>query len=268
MKLGVFDSGLGGLLIAKSIRARLPDLDMLYYGDTLHLPYGNRSPEAIYEYARRAMEYLFRQDCRMIVVACNTVSATALRRLQQEYLPSCPWPERRILGVVVPTLEKAIERGYKKIGVLGTNHTVRSDVYRQELQKLDPEIEIVQNAAPLLVPMIENDGLPWINPVLEHYMRPLIEAKSECIILGCTHYSLLYRQIQSLAGQGTAIISQDAIIPEKLADYLSRHQEIANDIGKSGKANYVVSDLTDSYIRAAESLYGGPIKIEKIQEAQ
>lgn len=268
MKLGVFDSGLGGLLIAKAIRERLPDLDMLYYGDTLHLPYGNRSPEAIYEYSRRAMEYLFRQDCRLIIVACNTVSATALRRLQQEYLPSCLWPERRILGVVVPTLETAIERGHKKIGVLGTNHTVKSDVYRQELQKLDPEIEIVQNAAPLLVPMIENDGMEWIQPVLEHYMRPLIKAQSQCVILGCTHYSLLRSQIQNLAGHATAILSQDEIIPGKLADYLDRHPEIAGDIGRSGEARYIVSDLTESYKKAAESLHGSPINIEKLQEAQ
>lgn len=266
MKLGVFDSGLGGLLVAKAIRSHLPDLNMLYYGDTLHLPYGNRSPDAIYEYARRAMEYLFQQDCRLIVVACNTVSATALRRLQQEYLPFSPWPERRILGVVVPTLETAIERGHKKIGLLGTNHTVRSDVYRQELQKLDPEIRMVQNAAPLLVPMIENDGLQWIAPVLEHYMRPLLDAKSECIILGCTHYSLLRREIEQLAGHGGSIISQDEIIPKKLADYLRRHPEIDKDIERTGQARYIVSDLTDSYAGAAESLYGGAIAIEKIQE--
>ncbi len=110
--------------------------------------------------------------------------------------------------------------------------------------------------------------MPWIQPVLEHYMRPLIMAQSQCVILGCTHYSLLLDQIQNLAGQGTAILSQGEIIPGKLADYLNRHPEIAGDIGRTGKARYVVSDLTDSYKKAAESLYGGPLNIEKIQEAQ
>ncbi|MCB1839785.1 MAG: glutamate racemase [Rhodospirillales bacterium] len=264
MKLGVFDSGLGGLLIAKSIRARLPDMDMLYYGDTLHLPYGNRSGEAIYEYSRRAMEFLFEQDCRLVITACNTVSASALRRLQQEYLPSSPWPERRILGVVVPTLEEALEKGCKKIGLLGTHYTVTSNVYKHELQKLDPGIEIAQNAAPLLVPMIENDGIQWIDPVLRHYLKPLLDAKSECLILGCTHYSLLKSQITAIAGQKMLLISQDEIIPAKLSDYLNRHSEIANDIKRGGQTRFLVSDLTDNYLASAKNLYGNEIKIEKI----
>ncbi|MBK6897456.1 MAG: glutamate racemase [Alphaproteobacteria bacterium] len=263
MNLGVFDSGLGGLLIAKSIRTHLPDIDMIYYGDTLHLPYGNRSAEAIYEYSRRAMEYLFSQDCRLIIVACNTVSATALRRLQQEYLPSSPWPERRIIGVVVPTLEEAIEKGHKNIGLLGTHHTVNSNVYSQELQKLNPDIQIVQNAAPLLVPMIENDGIRWIDPVLKHYLAPLIESGSECLILGCTHYSLLKDKITTLAGKNMTLLSQDEIIPRKLASYLDRHPEIANDIGRSGKSRFLVSDLTQNYKESAISLYGQHIEIEK-----
>ncbi|MCB1592551.1 MAG: glutamate racemase [Alphaproteobacteria bacterium] len=263
MKIGVFDSGLGGLLIAKAIRTRFPDLDMLYFGDTLHLPYGNRSPEAIYEYAHRAIDYMFAHECRLIIVACNTVSATALRKLQQQYLPVSPWPDRRILGVVVPTLETAIERGHKKIGLLGTNHTVRSDIYRQELQKLDPEISITQNAAPLLVPMIENDGLEWISPILEYYLQPLASADCECIILGCTHYALLQDAIQNFIGRDKTIISQDRIIPEKLADYLMRHPEIMKDISHSGQARYIVSDLTESYMKAASDLYGGSITIER-----
>lgn len=266
MYLGVFDSGLGGLLIAKSIRSHMPDIDMIYYGDTLHLPYGNRSAEAIYEYSRRAIEYLFSLDCRLIVVACNTVSATALRRLQQEYLPSSSWPERRILGVVVPTLEEAIERGHRKIGLLGTHHTVSSNVYQQELQKINPNIEIAQNAAPLLVPMIENDGMKWIDPVLEHYLYPLTEAQTECLILGCTHYSLLKDKIAAIAGKGITLLSQDEIIPGKLGDYLARHPEIANDIGKTAKSRFMVSDLTQNYRDSAVSLYGQEIKIEKKQE--
>lgn len=262
MKVGVFDSGLGGLMIAKSIRSGLPDIDMVYYGDTLHLPYGNRSARAIYDYSRRAMDFLFSQNCRMIVVACNTASATALRRLQQEYLPASPWPERRILGVIVPTLEAAIERGCKNIGLLGTNHTVRSDLYRIELEKLDPNIRITQIAAPLLVPMIENEGRQWIGPILKHYTRPLIEARCECIILGCTHYALLREEIEALVGKDTILLSQDEIIPDKLADYLTRHPEITDDIARNGQDRFIVSDLTDSYRNAARSLYGSALNIE------
>lgn len=171
MKLGVFDSGLGGLLIARAIRETLPDVDMVYFGDTLHLPYGNRSVEAIYAYSRNAMDFLFAQDCQLVVTACNTVSASALRPLQQVYLPA-RFPDRRILGVVVPTLECCLDRGYKNLGVIATHHIVRSGIYAAELTKLDPAIKIHQQATPLLVPMIENDGMKWIRPVLEEYLAP------------------------------------------------------------------------------------------------
>lgn len=262
MKLGIFDSGLGGLLIAKSIRAHLPDVDILYFGDTLHLPYGNRSSEAIYEYSKRAMEFLFAEDCNLIVTACNTVSASALRQLQQQYLPNSQYSDRRILGVVVPTLETAIDRGYKRLGVIATNYTIESGIYPDELQKIDPEIQIFQKNTPLLVPLIENNGAQWLPSVLEHYLEPLLEHKIECLILGCTHFPFLKEDIKRIIGNNVSLISQDDIIPQKLMDYLKRHPEISDKITTAGTSEFLVSDITKGYGDAAEYIYQSPIPIK------
>ena len=264
MKIGIFDSGLGGLVIAKSIRHAIPDTCILYFGDTLHLPYGNRSFEAIYEYSKRAVEFLFEQDCALIIVACNTVSANALRKLQQEYLPQSPYSERRILGVVVPTLECAIDRGYKNLGLIATNYTITSNIFEYELQKLDPEITLIQKNTPLLVPLIENDGTEWIPAVLERYLKPFKEKGIDALILGCTHYPFLKKQIKAALGQGIEVLSQDEIIPDKLTDYLRRHEEIGSKLSMNGDIQFTVSDLTKGYRNAAGQIYGENIEIKKI----
>ncbi len=263
MKLGIFDSGLGGLLIAKAIHTHMPDLDTVYFGDTLHLPYGSRSDAVIYDYSVRAVEFLFEQGCQLIVVACNTVSATALRPLQQKYLPASPYADRRILGVVVPTLESALDSGATRLGVIATAHTVQSDIYSAELKKIKPGVHIAQQSAPLLVPLIENEGQPWMLSVLEHYMRPLLDEDIECLILGCTHYSFLKDKARHIAGDNIQILSQDEIIPLKLEDYLRRHPEISNKISRKGERLFYVSDITPSYQSAAQQIYGEEIIIEK-----
>lgn len=261
MKLGFFDSGLGGLLIARSVQKSKSNIDMIYLGDTLHLPYGNRSLETIYGYSCEAMEYLFNQNCALIIVACNTVSVSALRRLQQEYLPQSSFKDRRILGVVVPTLECAKEKGFKRLGLMATNFTISSHVYNEELKKIDPSTEIYSISTPLLVPLIENDGMRWIKPILEDYLAPLLEKKIECLILGCTHYILLKEMISQIVGPDITIISQDEIIPPKLDDYLNRHPEIHKKLSKNGDTIYQVSDITESYVKAAQHICGFPITI-------
>jgi glutamate racemase len=264
MKLGVFDSGLGGLLIAKAIHERLPDLDMVYLGDTLHVPYGARSAEAVYGYTRRAVEFLFAQECQLIIIACNTASASALRRLQQQYLPE-HYPDRRILGVIVPTLEAATDSGdYQRLGLLGTAGLVQGGTYEQELQKLDPEIELFQKAAPLLVPLIEQDGMRYMEPVLADYLSPLIEKEIDGLILGCTHYPYLKGMIRLMIPEHVDILSQDEIIPAKLADYLQRHPEISDKIDRNGAARFCVTDLTESYSQTASLIYKDKIEIEKV----
>ncbi|MGH1376930.1 MAG: glutamate racemase [Alphaproteobacteria bacterium] len=265
MKLGIFDSGLGGLLIARSIRQALPDIDIIYFGDTLHLPYGNRSHDAIYEYSKRAIQFLFEQDCNLIVTACNTVSASALRKLQQDYLPNSPYKDRRILGVVVPTLEHAIDHGYKRLGLIATNYTIASNIYEEELQKLDPDIRIFQKDTPLLVPLIENNGIEWVDSVLEHYLKPLLQENIECLILGCTHYPFLKEKIKKICGAKVSLITQDEIIPHKLNNYLSRHPEILDVITHSANIEFLVSDLTDGYLQAAREIYADNINIEVIK---
>lgn len=262
MKLGIFDSGLGGLLITKAVRESLPNIDILYLGDTLHLPYGNRSDEAIYMYTQRSMEYMFAQGCKLIVIACNTASAAALRRLQQTWLPH-HYPDRNIIGIVVPTLEAAIERNYKKLGLIGTNYIIRSNVYEEELVKISPEITITQKATPLLVPLIENEGMIWIQDVLKHYLDPMIQSGIECLLLGCTHYPFLKQEIKKIIGQEISLLSQDEIIPEKLKNYLLRHPEYDDHLKKNSHTEFFVSDITDGYIKAAKMIYGRDIEIQK-----
>ncbi len=263
MKLGIFDSGLGGLVIARAVRDFIPDIDILYYGDTLHLPYGNRSEDAIFHYTRDAMDHMFRRNCQLIIVACNTASASALRRLQQTWLKDA-WPGRNILGVVVPTLETAIDRGYKNLGLIATNYTIKSGVFELELKKINPAIRMVQNSTPLLVPLIENNGMKWIDGVLRDYLLPMTGQGMDCLILGCTHYPFIKPQIRAIIGPDIDILSQDEIIPQKLKDYLKRHPEHDSKITRSGKSEFEVSDITDGYIVAAREIYSGDVGIKKI----
>mgnify|MGYP001388417443 CR=1 FL=1 len=262
MKLGVFDSGLGGVMISRAIKDHLPDLDMVYLGDTLHVPYGNRSEKAIHNYSKNCIEYLFTQEnCQIIIMACNTASASALRKLQQEWLPK-HFPERRILGVVVPTIEYSIDRGFENLGLLGTNYTVHSKVYLQELQKINPNITIHQVNTPLLVPLIEHDGMQWIDEVLDHYMKPLMDKGIEAVILSCTHYTCLKDRVRER--YNIEVFSQDEIVPVKLKDYLDRHPESETKIGKSGADTFLVTDLTPEYTQQASRYFGKDIELSHV----
>ncbi len=263
MKLGVFDSGLGGLLISKSIAYAAPELDMLYLGDTLHLPYGNRSAQAIEAYTRRCMDAMFARDCSLVVMACNTASAACLRRLQQDYLPQ-HWPDRNILGVVVPTLEEAIDHGATNIGLIATNFIAQSNIYEEELQKINPDVRLQTLATPLLVPLIEQGGDKWLEDVLRDYFKAFDLEAMQSLILGCTHYVRLKNVVRSILPDHISIISQDDIIPRKLQDYLNRHPEHDQAIGRTGLREYTVTDLTDFYQSAANSLFGETVNIEVI----
>jgi len=264
MRIGFFDSGLGGLVILRAAREALPQHDFVYLGDTLHLPYGGRSNDAVYEYSKAAIDHLFREeDCALIVVACNTASAAALRRLQQTYLVDT-YPDRRILGVVIPTLEVTHEKRYQRVGLLATQYIVQSQIYQQELKKLDTDIEIYAQPSPLLVPLIENNGHAWIDDVLEHYLDPLLAQDIQALILGCTHYPFLRPRLQKMLPSGVDILSQDDIIPHKLADYLQRHPEIDEKITRGGTTSFCVTDVTQNYLKTAEEIYGSVPTLEKV----
>ena len=254
MRIGIFDSGLGGLVISQAIRKALPDYDYVYFGDTLNVPYGARSPEVIYHHTKNAVDYLMRvEHCQLVIIACNTSTAYCARKLQQTYLME-QYPNRRILGVIVPTLEDCVDHGFERIGMLATKATIESDVYRDELTKINPNIQFFQQATPLLVPLIENDGLKYIDPVLEDYLNPLIKNNIDSLILGCTHYVILKPYIKRHLPDSIKIVAQDESIPLKLADYLNRHPETENLIGRSGDIRYLATDITESYLNSARAL--------------
>lgn len=260
MKIGVFDSGLGGLAIAQAIIRRLPEYDYLYLGDTKRVPYGGRSQETIHEFTSQALTYLFDHDCRLVVLACNTASAEALRKSQQEYLPK-NYPERRVLGVIIPTAEACFDsENALKIGVLATSSTVESKAYERELLRQNPLASVLQVSAPLLVPIIENGGGKYVDPILDDYLAPLHQV--ERIILGCTHYCLLKREIR--AKVNVPVISQDEVIPEKLSNYLRRHPEMDEHLTRTGHREYHVTDVTAGYTSFASELAGAPITLQRV----
>lgn len=263
MKIGLFDSGLGGLIVTHSLIQNLPEYDYVYLGDTARVPYGNRSQEAIYEFTQNAVEYLFRQDCKLVLIACNTASAEALRKIQQEYLPAY-YPDRKVLGVLIPTAEEVVEQTQNnKVGVIATAGTVGSQTYMTEIQKLNPEVEVFQQATPLLVPLIENNALKYVEPILDDYLAPLLQANIDTLVLGCTHYPLLKDIIRSRVGS-IKVISQDEIIPAKLSNYLQRHPEIDEKLSKNASRTFLTTDISQSANEIAASLFGEEVKLEKV----
>jgi glutamate racemase len=266
--IGVFDSGIGGLTVLKEILRELPQYDYLYFGDTLHVPYGNRSDDAVYSLTRDACDYLFNQGCRLIIIACNTASAKALRKLQQEYLPPLrvSLPDLNILGVIRPVAEEVARRSTGLAGVIGTRGTVNSNVYVIELSKLNAALRIVQQACPLLVPLIEENWLKRkeIKSILRYYLRPLKLAKINTLILGCTHYPLLINQIRRIMGKRCLIPHPGEIVAKSLGDYLRRHPEIEKILTRAGTRKYVVTDLTLQFQQMAQRFLGDTVKIEKI----
>ncbi len=261
--IGIFDSGLGGLVMTKAFRAALLQYDFLYLGDTLHVPYGPRSAEAILHFTTQAVEYLFAQGCPLVIIACNTASANALRRLQQDFLP-LHYPDRRVLGVIVPTIEAALQTGHTRIGLIATAFTVNSRTYNEELRKVNPAIQISAKATPLLVPLAENDGIHYAKPILEDYLAPLLADQIDCLILGCTHYPLFRPILAEILPASVDIIAQNEVVPPRLVSYLNRHPEIAAAISTGGRLQALLTDVTPTYTKIGENLLGEHIAFEKV----
>ena len=264
MKIGIFDSGLGGLFVTKALVKKLPQYDYVYLGDTQRVPYGNRSHETVYRFLEEAIEYLFAHDCGLIIVACNTASAKALRRIQQEYLPK-HYPKRRVLGIIIPTVEVALKNlKIKRVGVLATQGTVSSGAYIRELKKIRPDVTVIQQAAPLLVPLIEANATRFADPILHSYLQPLLKKRIDTLILGCTHYPILKKQIKKICGKDIKIVSQDEIISIKLAGYLAHHPEIEKCLSKHKRREFLVTDLTDATKALSKKWFGLSIKFRTI----
>src|SRR3989338_1764352 len=246
MKIGIFDSGLGGLIIAKAVRRAMPEYDYVYLGDTKRVPYGNRSHDAVFEFTRECVDYLFRkEDCAIVIVACNTASARALRRLQKEYLPPPNLPlrrgrrkegvDRKVLGVLIPAAEECAK--FESIGILGTRGTVDSNTFPIEIKKFNRRARIFQNSAPMLVPLAEEGETKNALPFIKKYLQPFANKKLDALVLGCTHYPIFKQQIKKLLPKNTKLISQDEIVPKKLKNYLERHTEIEKLLTKRQTPN-------------------------------
>jgi len=258
--VGVFDSGFGGLTVLKAIVKTLPQYDYIYLGDSARAPYGNRSEELIFKFSQQAVDYLFKQGCQLIILACNTASAEALRRIQQKYLPE-NYPKKKVLGVIRPTVEEAVGATKShKIGIIGTEATISSDAYVREIKNLNPKVKVFQQACPLLVPIIEAGEHKWegIDLILKKYLTPLIEKKIDTLILGCTHYPIIKNKIKKITGQ-IRLVSQEEIIGSKLADYLKRHPEIEKKLNKTRKRFFFTTDLTDRFQKLGSQFFGQKI---------
>lgn len=262
MKIGVFDSGLGGLVITKALIEAMPEYDYVYYGDTAHLPYGEKTSGQILSYTIDAVKFLISRNCGLIVIACNTATSIALRYLQQRFIPAYA-PDVKILGVVIPTVEEALSGPAQKIGVLATNATVRSHIYREELLKIKPDLEIKELASPELVPAIEGNDFTAAEKLSQQYAENFNGFDS--LILGCTHYPLLKNYFRATLPPTTKVVSQDELMGEKLKDYLERHFEIDITLSRNSEYKFIVSSLNDHYQRVAEMMFG-KIKIEAVEK--
>lgn len=240
MKIGIFDSGLGGLIIAQAIVQAMPQYEYVYLGDTKRVPYGNRSEKVVFEFTKQAVDYLFeKENCAIVILACNTASARALRRIQKEDTG------RKVLGVLIPAAEETI--GFQRIGVLATLGTVSSGTFVREIKKVNKTAKVFQNPAPMLVPLAEAGESALAKPFLEKYLRPLLNKKIDALVLGCTHYPIFKKEIKKIVGKNVKIISQDEIIPKKLKNYFTRHPEIEKLISKNKthkKMKILVTDIT------------------------
>ena len=264
--IGVFDSGLGGLTVFKYFLRELPEYNYIYLGDNARLPYGTKSQEMIYEYTREAVEYLFKQGCNLVIIACNTASSQALRKIQQEYLPK-HYPERRVLGVIRPLVEAVVSnRQVKRVGVLGTKATVNSEAYKIEINKLNSKIEVISQSAPLLVPLIEEGWFkrPETKMILKKYLHPLKTKQIDTLILACTHYPFLYKEIQKIMGQKINVPHPGEIIAESLKNYLARHPELDLKGVKKSARHYYTTDNPKTFKDLAEKFLEN--KISKIEQ--
>lgn len=262
--IGIFDSGYGGLTILTHLRDRLPEYDFLYLGDNARTPYGNRSFEVVYQFTAQAVRTLFAQGCPLVILACNTASAKALRTIQQIDLPKID-PQRRVLGIIRPTVESlGALTVTRHVGILATGGTIRSLSYPLEIKKLFPDIVVTGEACPMWVPLVENGEAQ--SDGADYFIRQRIEAllakdeQIDTIILGCTHYPLLYDKIRRYTPEHIRLVRQGDYVADSLADYLSRHLEMDALLTRGATTRYLTTESTDTFrTSAAVFLPGVPI---------
>jgi len=267
--IGIFDSGYGGLTILEKIRKRLPNYDYVYLGDNARTPYGTRSFEVVYEFTLQAVRRLFQLNCPLIILACNTASAKALRTIQQKDLPDMD-SLRRVLGVIRPTVENIgrITRS-RHVGILGTPGTISSDSYPLEIKKLAPDLVVESEACPMWVPLVENNehNKPGADYFVEQHINNILakDPLIDTLVLACTHYPLLKKKIRSFLPESVRIVSQGKLIAESLEDYLNRHPEMETRCSKNAGCRFYTTESELKFATMA-SLFmkGKKIEVERI----
>lgn len=266
--IGVFDSGYGGLTVLREIVNRLPDYDYCYLGDNARAPYGTRSFETVYHYTLQCVQWFFDQGCPLVILACNTASAKALRTIQQNDLPRIA-PDRRVLGVIRPTAE-VIGRYSKSgaVGVVATPGTVSSGSYLLEMERFYPLLQVYQEACPLWVPLVENNEQD--SPGADYFVKQHLDAlfargpRIDTLLLGCTHYPLLRDKISRFLPAGVTVLSQGEIVAASLEDYLHRHPEMAARCSRNGRRRFCTTDSTADFERHATAFYGSSLQAEHV----
>lgn len=262
--IGIFDSGYGGLTVFRSIKDKLPQYDYIYLGDNARAPYGNRSFETVYEYTWQCVQWFFGQGCPLVILACNTASAKALRTIQQKDLPQTAG-NKRVLGVIRPTAE--VIGHYtksKKVGILGTKGTINSQSYIIEIRKFFADVEVFQTACPQLVPLIENKDYDTdaAGYFVKHYTDNLFaqDADIDTVLLACTHYPILMDEFKKYAPQGTTILAQGDLVADSLNDYLHRHPEMETQLSKNGKMEFYTTDDAGDFDDQATVFFGERVR--------
>lgn len=267
--IGVFDSGYGGLTVLKEIVTILPQYDYLYLGDNARAPYGPRSFDTVYQYTLQCVKWFFEQGCDLVILACNTASAKALRTIQQNDLPGMG-SDKRVLGVIRPTTE--VIGNYSKtgsVGILGTTGTVLSESYPIEIAKFYPSLKVYQEACPMWVPLVENNeyNKPGADYFIQQHLQELFSrsANIDTLLLACTHYPLLMHKIKTFAPAGTTILSQGEIVAQSLKDYLERHTALAAQITQQGKLRFFTTDSVADFDNHASIFFGKSVSSEHVE---
>ena len=267
--IGIFDSGYGGLTILRDIQQRMPDRDFIYLGDNARAPYGSRSFDVVYTFTLQCVQRLFEMGCHLVILACNTASAKALRNIQQNDLPRLD-PERRVLGIIRPTVEQVgLTSQTRHIGLVGTTGTVQSMSYPLEFKKLYPDIIVTDKACPMWVPLVENneyngDGADFF---VKKYIDELIkkDEQIDTLILGCTHYPLLIDKIKKYLPERVRIVSQGELIAESLENYLSRHENIDAKCARNGVTKYYTTESVEKFNEAASIFLNKRVEAQHLE---
>lgn len=268
--IGIFDSGYGGLTVFKPLIEKFSEYDFIYFGDNAQAPYGDKSQETIYKYTREAIDWLFKEGSELVILACNTASSQALRKIQQEFLPK-HYPDKKILGVLIPVAEEVssyfakASKDKQKVGILATEATVKSGSYSREILKLKPDAKIIQAAATLLVPLIEEGKIdtPEMKEAIKKYLADFKKENVKNIVLGCTHYPLIKHLIQAEMPD-VHIFDSPSIISPALENYFVRHAEIEKSLSKNGVRRFITTGDPEKFSKFAKNFLSIEIKAERI----